>query len=222
VLLPIELTPHDLDGSCGVVLFVGDVGATITGGGVVGATSFASVDPSAFTVAVCGASAVRVEGTGSASARAWLFPGLAPSSLGSSGLSADALLAHAEAEVVLRRIGYAPVDEVVSVSWTAPAALGAPYRPSTGCTPYVAYVEGAGRAMSTFGGHDYLTDRALGAVVGCGVRAWDLSLTDVGPPGATVTLRAYAAAPPSTTLSAGAIRAVSAGSASWPPPLAEL
>lgn len=225
--MPFDVTPTDLDGSCGVVVIIGDIGALIQRAGIASGDSFRAIDPSAFTVATCGTAPIHVDGIGAAVTRSWLYPGLTPATLVSTGLSADALLAHAEAEVLMRRLGYEPVDEVVEVTATAPggafASLEPPYSPPSGCVPFVAYVAGAGRSSLPFGQSDYLDDRALSAVVGCGSgNGWSLNLVDDTTPGATALVRAYrAGGGPSTSITAGSIARVDDAHAAWPVPITE-
>ncbi len=141
--MPFDMAPSDLEGRCGVVVIIGEADAMIEEAGVVGGATFVAVDHGAFTVAMCGTALVHIEGHGGARTRAWFYPGLTPSMRVATGLSADALLAHAEAEALLRRLGYEPVDEVLEIPGTQRdaawfATLEAPYRPATGCVPFVA------------------------------------------------------------------------------------
>ena len=199
--LPFDAPAPDLEGACGVVLVTGDGATTITRAGT-GGTTFASVDPSAFTVALCGPGNVHVEGVGHASLRTWLFAGLTPAAMTSTGVSADALLAHAEAERMLRRRGYVPIDELIEVVPTVATAGGIitlhlPTTPAAGCIPFVAYIEGAGRPQLPIGRFDFLEDRALSGAVACAVtsRNWEPMYVDDTTLGARVLLRAYGAAP---------------------------
>ncbi len=226
--MPFDVTPTDLDGSCGVVVVIGDIGAIIQRAGLSSGDSFLAVDPSAFTVATCGTAPVHVEGIGGGVVRSWLFPGLTPASLVSTSLTADALLAHAEAETMLRRLGYEPVDEVLEVPVTSGGAggfatLDPPYSPASGCIPFVAYVAGAGRASLPFGRSDYLDDRALSAIIGCGSgNGWSLTLVDDGTVGATAFVRAYrTGSGPTRSLTAGLITRVDPAHASWPVSISE-
>jgi hypothetical protein len=226
--MPFDFTPTDLAGSCGVVLFIGDLGAIVQRGAAPTAITFEAIDPSAFAIATCGDMPVHVEGIGGATARVWLYPGLTVSLLGGTGLSADALLAHAEAETLLRRLGYEPVDELLEVPITSTpggtfVSLDAPYVPASGCTPFVAYVLGAGRANLPFGQTDYPSDRALSTTVGCGSgHGWTLGLVDDATPGATAFVRAYAAgAGPSTSSTVSAATVVDAAHATRPTPIVE-
>ncbi len=227
--MPFDVTPTELDGSCGVVVVIGDLGALVQRAGVASGTAFEAADPSAMTVASCGAAPVHVEGIGGATTRTWLYPGLTPATLGVTGLSADALLAHAEAETLLRRLGYVPTDEVIEVLVTSTggggfATLDAPTMPASGCMPFVAYVVGAGNAQLPIGRADYLRDRALSTLVGCGSGSgWSLTLVDDATLGATAFVRAYGpGAGPSTTITAGSITTVDTAHATWPSPIAEL
>jgi hypothetical protein len=224
--LPLETTPADLDGACGVVLVVGDVATTLTVAGVAGGTLYHSVDPSAFTIATCGTAPVRVEGSGEVSLRTWLLPGITEAAMTSTGLSADALLAHAEAELLLRRRGYVPVDEIVEVAPATTTAGGfvtmhLPTTPTAGCIPFVAYVEGAGRPQLPPGRFDFLDDRGLSGAVACATTtaAWEPLYVDDGTVGARVFVRAYAPGPGgtvSTTLSIASAHTVDASHARWP------
>ena len=228
--LPLDATAPDLEGACGVVLLIGEVSTTITGAGLAGQTVLRSPDPSAFTVAACGASPIHVEGTGNVAMRTWLLPGLTPTAIEDTGLSADALLAHAEMETVLRRRGYVPSDEILEVTPSATTAGGfvtlhLPVTPPAGCIPFVAYVEGAGRPQLPPGRFDFLDERGLGGAVSCATTSasWEPLYVDDATVGARVLLRAYAAAPggASTPLSIGSARSVDAAHATWPAAIAE-
>lgn len=223
--LPFDAAASDLEGACGVVMIVGDVATTLTGAGIVGGTTFRTPDPSVFTVASCGATTVHVEGAGSATLRTWLMPGLTPTAPSDTGLTPDALLAHAEMEVVLRRRGYAPVDEIVEVTPTATTAGGfvtvrMPVTPTAGCIPFAVYAEGAGRPQITPGRFDYLEDRGVVGAIACASSGtgWDPTFVDDATVGARVFVRAYAAStPPGTAaISIGAAHVVDAAHASWP------
>lgn len=228
--MPFDAIPPDLDGACGVVLLVGDIAATITSAGISGGTAFRSVDPSAFTVAACGSVPLHVEGTGTVTMRTWLLPGLTPSALTDTGLPADALLAHAEAETMLRRQGYVPSDELVEVTPVPTTAGGfmtmhLPTTPPLGCIPFVAYVVGAGRPQLPPGRFDYLDDRGLSGAVACATTtsAWEPLYVDDATVGARLFVRAYAAGTgtPATTVSIGSARVVDAAHATWPTAIAE-
>ncbi|MFO0681307.1 MAG: hypothetical protein U0234_04610 [Sandaracinus sp.] len=227
--LPAELTPADLDGACGVVLAIGDGGTSLTRGGVVGATSFRAADPSALTIASCGTAPIRFEGTGNVVVRTWLLPGVVPAALTSTGAPADAVLAHAEAEIALRRLGYTPSAELVEITPTATTAGGfvtlrAPVTPSSGCIPFVVYVEGAGRPQIPPGRFDYLEDRGLVGAVSCAVTGsgWEPSFVDDSTVGARVWLRAYTSGAPETSPipTIGSATHVDASIATWPAAIA--
>ena len=226
--LPFDAAAADLEGACGVVLLVGDIGATITRAGVTGGMTFRSADPSAFTVAACGTSSIHVEGTGSVQMRTWLLPGLTPSALTDTGLSADALLAHAEVEALLRRRGYVPSDEIVELTPTTTTAGGfvslhLPTTPPAGCIPFVVYVEGAGRPQIPPGRFDFLDDRAVVAAVSCAVTSssWEPLFVDDGTLGARVLLRAYASTPSAAaTLSIARSHIVDTTHSTWPTAIA--
>lgn len=228
--MPFDAMLPDLVGACGVVLLVGDVTTTITSAGISSGTMFHSLDPSAFTVAACGEVPIRVEGSGAVTMHAWLFPGLLPSALATTGLPPDALLAHAEAETTLRRRGYVPVDEIVESTPAATTAGGfvtgrLPMIPPAGCVAFVAYVEGAGRAQLTPGRFDFLGDRGLGGAVSCAdtARSWEPIYVDDGTVGARLFWRAYAAGSAGTTaatVSIGGAHATDATHATWPTAIA--
>lgn len=223
--LPFDATPADLDGACGVVLLVGDLSTTISSAGITGGTAFRAVDPSAFTVAMCGTGSIHAAGTGNVTMQTWLLPGLTPGALTDTGLSADVLLAHAEMELVLRRRGYAPVDEIVEIAPITTTAGGfltltPPTMPSAGCIPFVVYIEGAGRPEITPGRFDFLDDRGLSGAVWCATTSsgWEPRYVDDATVGARVFARAYASAPSGsgTTLSIAAARSVDPAHATWP------
>jgi hypothetical protein len=228
--LPFDAPAADLEGACGVVLLVGDAATTITRAGV-GSSMFTSVDPSAFTVALCGPATIHVEGVGHAAMRTWLLPGLTPAALTTTALTADALLAHAEAELLLRRHGYAPVDELIEVhiSATTPGGfltLHLPTTPAAGCIPFVAYADGAGRPQLPTGTFDHLDDRALNGAISCATstRSWEPLYVDDSIPDARVLVRAYATAasvPSTPTITIGGAHTVDAAHATWPTAIAE-
>ena len=223
--LPLRAAALDLEGACGVVLVLGDVSTTIVRAGIDDGVTFRAVDPSGITIAACGPASIRVEGTGQVTYATWLFPGLTPNAVVDTGLGADALLAHAEAELVLRRRGYVPVDEIVEVTPTTTSAGGfvtlpLPITPTAGCIPFVAYVDGAGRPQLPAGRFDFLDDRGLSAAIACapGGLAWLPTYVDDGTIGAHAFVRAYGAGAPAATPSltiAGAHR-VDAAHATWP------
>lgn len=229
-VLPFDAIPPDLEGACGVVLLIGDVTTTLTAAGASGAPLLRAVDPSAFTVAACGTDPIRVEGSGAVTMRTWLMPGLTPSALASTGLSADALLAHAEAETLLRRRGYVPEGEIVETAGSATTAGGfvtatLPLVPPAGCVALALYVEGAGQPQLTPGRYDYLPDRALTGAVSCSdtTRSWEPVLVDDATVGARVFWRAYGASPTgasSTGLTIAGATMVDAAHATWPTAIA--
>jgi hypothetical protein len=211
-------------------LLVGDVGTTMTRAGIASGTTYRVVDPSAFTIALCGAVPVHVEGTGNVHMRTWLMPGLTETALATTGLSADALLAHAEAETVLRRLGYVPSDELIEITPATTTAGGfvtvhLPVTPPAGCIPFVLYVDGAGRPQLPPGRFDYLDDRGLVGGVSCATAtsSWEPLFVDDGTLGAHVVARAYASSTstPAGTLSIGGALSVDASHATWPAAIAE-
>ncbi len=227
--LPAELTPGDLDGACGVVLAIGDGGTTITRGGADGGPSFRAADPSALSVASCGTAPVRFEGTGNVVLRTWLLPVVTPSALTSTGAPADAVLAHAEAEIALRRLGYTPSDELIEVTPTPTTAGGfvtlrLPVTPRSGCIPFVVYVEGAGRPQIPPGRFDYLEDRALAGAVSCSATgtSWEPTFVDDTTVGARAWLRAYTSGvpDPAPLPTIGSATHADEASATWPTAIA--
>ncbi len=190
--LPMDLPVPELAGGCGLLEVIGEPGTRIDRAMAGGATT-AAADPSVMTIGTCGDATVRVEGIGRVTARVWHLPGLTPADLDATGLPADALCGHAEAERVLSRYGYVATSDLVRIELsgaTSPTRLPLPSPPS-GCVPWVVAVVGAGRSSAGFLG-DHAPDRALALAVTCATRSgWDVMVSSPGAEGATAWARAF-------------------------------
>lgn len=221
-LAPLATLPSDFEaptmaGSCGVLLVVGDGPAALTRAELTvdGTTeAFVAHDPSVMAIPMCGDQRVRVEGTGSAAAHVWHFPGLTPDIVRDTTLPVDVVLAHAEAEGLLRSRGLAPLDEVAVIevpSGTGPQPIPLGRAVSSGCVPFVGVVVGGGGAVGSWTPVDGATDRAMIGLAACATRT-DVNPTIVVPSGtARVYVRPFRAigggAPP-VLGSTGAVRVV--------------
>ncbi|AKF06953.1 hypothetical protein [Sandaracinus amylolyticus] len=234
--LPFEAAIGALEGACGIVAVLGVGNASLLAvDGPAGAV--AASDPSVVAIAACGATSVRATGTGMATIAAWQLPGITPSDVSATGLGAEIVLAHAEAEALWRARGWEPRDEIVqefhaarSTGFISPPAGVAP---TSGCVAWVGVAIGAGRAETmsrgTLLGRDYARDRALFGAVSCaassGVPATSTSLTDEHADGYVVHWRAWGtsgAGPSRSSVAvaptAGSLRVVDVRGATTPPP----
>jgi hypothetical protein len=231
VTLPGDFETPAMEGSCGVLVVVADGAGTITRAevGAEGASeTFTAHDPSALAVPLCGAHRVRVLGTGAAAAHVWHYPGLTPDVVSATTLPADVVLAHAEAEVLLRARNLVPRDEVAVLE--VPSGPGTQTIPtartvSSGCVPMVAVVVGGGDPMGSWSPTDRITDRALIGLAVCATRT-DAIPTLVVPSGtARVYVRPYealgAGASAPAGVSAGALHVVREADLAFPSPLVE-
>ncbi len=197
--LPADFDAPSMQGSCGVLVVLGDGAAVLARAEVTidaATETFVAHDPSVLAVPICGAQRVHVEGTGSAGAHVWHFPGLTPDIVRDTALPVDVVLAHAEAEGLLRGRGLAPLDEVAVIdvpSGTGPQAITITRSVGTGCVPFVGVVVGGGDAIGAWSPVEHLTDRALLGLAACATRT-DVNPTITVPTGtARVYLRPYRA-----------------------------
>lgn len=243
VVIPADVTlPADLAGGCGVVAFVADPGSAITRAITPGGSA-QPCDANIIAPAVCDGETLRLEGSGMVSLRAFTMPGLTPPIVAATGVPAEALLAHAEAEQMLRAHAWTPIDEVV-LQDVPPGSIGlggpgsrvtasVPKPPARECTPWVAVGIGGGNAEGTWPGYVPDVDRApsrfMGAAVEC-VSTPGVTLTamDDGTPGLKIWWRAYGAAggpalPGAPTrggpVSTGSVRVVTSRAATLPTPI---
>lgn len=202
--LPLRVVAAGLDGSCGLLAFAAEPASTITGHRGADGPLRAPCLPEVALVPVCDGEAAEVEGSGSVSARAYLLPGLGPEAVARAGMPLGVMLAHAEAETILRGLGWDPADEVVRESVPAGAAVrrGAPAAPTSGCIGWVAVADGLGEGSTTWAGRPIGGDSARSeAVLGLVACAPDpaasatetqLALTDLDGGGGTLWFRPYA------------------------------
>jgi hypothetical protein len=221
--------------SCGVIAAVAEGNAVITDISI-GSERARASDPSVATLGACGEVEVRVQGIGSATVSAWALPGLTVDDASASGLPADVLLAHAEAEAIWSALGYLGEDVVVREQSTSLRAVEPPgAAPGSGCRIWIGIAEGAGSLHTAHGGHVLAGDRALdramiGAARCAGSGPSIATLVDDSTPGLTVWWRPFrlavaaSAGPtrPGATLAptrAGAIRLVDLADLALPPPI---
>ncbi len=135
--LPFDGAPPDLEGGCGVVVFVGS-GIT---GHLLGATAGPNCYPGSAVVSACDGDRIEVQGSGTAEVRTFVFPALTPEVVRATGLPIDAYLAHAEAELLLRPLGWTPSDQIVRSTTTATgfSSVPVPFDPASGCVAWIAY-----------------------------------------------------------------------------------
>lgn len=205
VRLPGEFVVDAFDGGCGLVVLVADGSSTLVSADVEG-ERFLAHDPSIMAVPGCGVSRVRVEGTGSFAAHAWLLPGLTPTLAEAIGLPVDALLAHAEAEALLSGSGLEATDQIFEVEVRAGAArVAVPVgiAVASGCVPFVAVALGAGDVMGDWVLADATADRALFGIAACARRTDGIPTLSVPSGVARVFLRPYG---PSRSGSARGVR----------------
>ena len=222
--MPFDVDVPAMEGSCGVLEIISEGTARIDGADASGEPRAQASDPSALALGLCGPGPVHVDGLGAARIRVWHLPGLVPAHARATGMPADAVLAHAEAETILRARGWEPIDEALAVALPvgSSGSLSAPVAPSSGCVMWVAALVGAGRA----GGHavvDYAVDRGLTMIASCDPASgsgWQVSYSAHGAdPGAAYMRpwRARASGAPTlpgtagATLSAGSVRMAAGG-----------
>lgn len=229
VSLPGDIETPAMGGSCGVLVIVSDGGGEITAAEVSadGAVErHLAHDPSALAVPLCGAHRVHVEGTGSVGGHVWHYPGLTPELVAATTLPADVVLAHAEAETLLRAQALVPRDEIAVIEVSGGAgtrSIPLARTIATGCVPFVGVVVGGGDPMGSWSPTDRISDRALLGLALCATRA-DASPTIAVPRGtARVYLRPYEAAGAGVRagVSVGALRIVREADLALPPPRTE-
>lgn len=226
--MPSDVTVPALEGSCGVVVFEGEATSLVRSAGRAGELRVAD-DPSLVTIGACGAGPYRVEGIGTVLVRVHLVPGLVESDVARTGLTDEALVAHAEAEHLLATMGYLPDDELVRLEVTTPTTiLPALPAPSSGCTPWAVVVVGA-RARSTLLGVPpaYSAQRGLALAVTCaGTASHLVETTDDPSPGFVAWARPFGAPagptlPSTTTTTIGRAHVVDAARLSLPASMPE-
>ena len=152
VSLPITDSYPDLIGKCGVVAVVTDGSGWLTHAG-----DYPVCLSDATTVGVCGTEEARFVGSGTVRVRVFEMPGLSDGDPARTGMPSEALLAHAEAEVMLSHGGWtaglAIVEETVAPR-SGNHALTPPTRPGSGCVPYVAVGLGIGSARTSWLGRN--------------------------------------------------------------------
>lgn len=231
VPLPIQQSYPDLIGKCGVVAVVTEASAWLTHTG-----DYPVCLNDATTAGLCGTEEARFVGSGNVRVRVFEMPGLSEGDPGRTGMPSEALLAHAEAEVMLAPSGWtaglAIVDETLA-PLSGEHTLSPPAQPGSGCVPYVAVGLGVGNARTSWLGRNVAWSNAQQrfaiAAIACagsgmfGNRVTQLNARDDGR-GGTVWWRPYDAttAGPSTTRTAvtptiGAATAASATGLALPP-----
>ena len=165
--LPWRTAPTELAGTCGVVA------AWVEPGGQLDAGRSPSdrVLPCEWGVVVvptCGSEPVTLEGHGDARVAVYGMPGALPL----PGVAPDLVLAHAEAETLLARSGWAPLPEGMAATQTGAVLDPLPEHPRGGCVPWVVAGVGLGRTFTQWLGRrvteDHAPDRFLAGVVVCG------------------------------------------------------
>jgi hypothetical protein len=138
--------------------------------------------------------------------RTYSFPGITPRIVEESGLPLEGLLAHAEAEVLLRSVGWTPVDRYVVERVAPTKARGRaspPRSPPRGCVPWVAVGIGLDGAVVTHASGYSRSDPSrgmfvLGAISCAGSGGGPPDVTEIqfdddGGDGGTISFRPYAA-----------------------------
>lgn len=229
--LPLTALAAGLEGRCGVVAIGTDAWASMQRARSADGAWYRSCDDGYRLIAACGDQPVSLEGSGTAYSRAWAMPAITADDLDAIGVSAEAVLGHAEAEVQLRRVGWIPSDQCVveEVASGAPAWVAPPASPASGCVPWVAVAIGLGDATSEWMGatldHDPATERFVLGTASCerGLTG-RIDFHDVGSDGGLVVWRPYEArsgpstgsGDPSVPTSVRALRAVAAEALSLP------
>lgn len=199
VELPIGRTVEDLEGACGVVVVVGDPGAMLDRVAVGDETPRPPCGAPVAALGVCGIANVSVTGTGQARLETWSFPGLPPRDVERTGIEADLLLAHAEAETIFARRGWSPGERALITDVAAPTRLFDPPGPPSGCVPFVIAGRGLSAGQSQWDGaplaYDRATDRLLLGVATCAGRGpGQITFDDPGSNGGRLVVLPYAQA----------------------------
>lgn len=205
--MPLRFSAHGLAGGCGVAAFVPEPGARIDAAGAEAGVEAVPCTQAVATVAMCGDAVTPVSGTGNVWARTFVFPGLTPSAVEASGIPAHATLAHAEAELSLRSLGWLPETQVLHdpVSTGTPGMAHTPTppaAPTSGCIAWVVVGEGVGRSQTEWAGRPIDQDAAQGTftagVIACAPdpsgapNETRLTLFDSGGDGGQLWWRPYA------------------------------
>ena len=208
VQLPIQQSFPDLIGGCGVIAAVTDGSAWLSS-----ANDHPVCASDATSAGACGTEEVRIVGSGTVRLRAFLMPGLTESAPSATGMPSEALLAHAEAEVMLGVSGWTASAAIVEETLTPVSGdhtLSPPTQPGSGCVPWVAVGLGVGSARASWlGRHVAFSsagNRFVVAAIACagsgmfGTRVTQITASDDGR-GGTVWWRPYDAttAGPATT-----------------------
>jgi hypothetical protein len=158
--LPVTATPSALEGACGVVALVAT--GYVTTYTPPGRGPVAPCISDLAIVPVCDRGGIRIDGSGTVQQRTFLVPGLTPEMVTESGMPLGALLAHAEAEVHLRSLGWQPADDVVRVPIApgATAMIDTPAEPTSGCIGWVATSVDLGTATTLWMGRSVDYDPA--------------------------------------------------------------
>lgn len=236
--LPNRMLLDPLASSCGVVVAAAEPGGMLTSA-TAGSTIVQTCRSEVLAVATCGEAIVEITGAGTARTRAYVMPGLTSTDVRESGVPADVILAHAEAEALLARSGFIPSDQlvVVDVAPTGPSwasrAVASPPAPASGCVPWVAVGRDVGSASVTWNSrlidNDTRSDGFVAGLVVCApspsasVHETRLDAVDSDGDGGRVWMRPFEArtgpavqerAAPATT--AGALRVVDAAAVRQP------
>lgn len=193
--LPADVDVPGLDRTCGLLVVEAEATTRIDAAGRAAGLR-GSDDASVVALGACGRGPYRVEGVGSVVVRVILVPGLVEDDVDRTGMPEDVLLAHVEAEHLLRGVAYVPSDEVVRLDVTSPGSFeltGLP-SPTTGCVPWAVVVVGAGRLRSLTAGmaSDWAEERGLGLAITCaGGTTSFLEVTDDATPGYVAWARPY-------------------------------
>lgn len=151
--LPFDAETTPLDGLCGVVQIEPAETSRVEAATLGELELTPGVPEGLVSLAACGSVPLAVRaGTGQASLRYWVMPGLTPADVAASELPAEVALGFAEAEHALRADGFRATDRALrveigdgSVSWTPP-------RPASGCVAWVVVGIGFGRLVARHAG----------------------------------------------------------------------
>lgn len=188
--LPLSIEP-ELEGACGVVVVIAEPTSTIDSIAVEGQGVFPACVGRVATIGTCGTARVAARGTGQARSSVWTFPGLTPRGISATGMPADAVLAHAEAETLLGRHGMRPTAQVLAIGRepSDPLELAPGPAPQGGCAGWVTAAIGLG-PVDTFGSglsaHSAAPERALVLSMSCSDGSGILRFTDPGRDGGTM------------------------------------
>lgn len=198
VELPFDRPVEGLAGACGVALVAGAPGASLTAVAAGDGPGRAPCASPFAAVGVCGEDRLRLQGVGQASVYALLYPGLTAGDPARTGLPADVLLAHAEAEHLWALSGWSPSGPALRVPIAAGASRWAPPTPASGCARFVIVGEGLSYGQTAWEGIPYAYDRATGRLlvgsVSCADRgAPEVLFSDLESDGGALYVLPYAA-----------------------------